>query len=131
MKDPFAYIFRFCCDPGFNDEAELAALDRYADEACVDDVAVFANVEELNTGHMDRDEQDRYLTLMTRVRDLLAGRGISFSVNQWHSVMHADLGKQLGPEQPFRPKVRRKKRLRKNRMSTYSKPRLSVTMPLL
>ena len=105
MKDPFAYIFRFCCDPGFNDQAELAALDRFVDEALVDDVAVFANVEELNTGHMGREEQDLYLALMTRVRDLLAGRGISFSVNQWHSVMHADLGKRLGEEQPFRPMV--------------------------
>lgn len=105
MKDPFSYIFRFCCDPGFNDTAELAALDRYVDEACVDDVAVFANVEELNTGHMSYEEQDVYLDLMTRVRDLLAPQGISFSVNQWHSVMHADLGKRMREDQHFRPMV--------------------------
>ena len=29
MKDAFSYVFRFCCDPGFNDETEIAALDRY------------------------------------------------------------------------------------------------------
>ena len=61
MSDPFRYIFRFCCDPGFNDEAEMQALKRYVREAHIDDVAVFANVQELNTGHMTREEQDVYL----------------------------------------------------------------------
>ena len=75
MSDPFRYIFRFCCDPGFNDEAEIQALKRYVREAHIDDVAVFANVEELNTGHMTREEQDVYLRLMERVRDLLAEHG--------------------------------------------------------
>ena len=46
-KDPFQYIFRFCCDPGFNDAEEIPALLRYVDEADIDDVAVFANVEEI------------------------------------------------------------------------------------
>ena len=50
--DPFVYSFRFCCDPDFNDRRELESLGRYIPEALVDDVAVFCNVEELNTGHM-------------------------------------------------------------------------------
>ena len=50
--DSFIYSFRFCCDPDFNDQRELESLDRYITEACIDDVAVFCNVEELNTGHM-------------------------------------------------------------------------------
>ena len=37
-KDPFQYIFRFCCDPGFNDAEEIPALLRYVDEADIDDV---------------------------------------------------------------------------------------------
>ena len=49
MSDPFRYIFRFCCDPGFNDRSELESLERYVREARIDDVAVFANVQELNT----------------------------------------------------------------------------------
>lgn len=105
MSDPFRYIFRFCCDPGFNEEAELEALERYVQEACIDDVAVFANVEELNTGHMTPGEQQVYLRLMTQVRDLLAGMGLTFSVNHWHSVMHADLGKRMDPAMGFRPMV--------------------------
>ena len=63
-KDPFQYIFRFCCDPGFNDKEEIDALMRYVDEADVDDVAVFCNVEEINTGHMSFSEQDVFLNMM-------------------------------------------------------------------
>lgn len=104
-KSPFRYIFRFCCDPGFNDSQEIDALLRYVEEAEVDDVAVFANVEEINTGHMSFTEQDTFLALMEKLQPLLAQRGITMSVNQWHSVMHADLGKRLRPDQPFRPMV--------------------------
>ena len=104
-KDPFQYIFRFCCDPGFNDVEEIEALNRYVDEAAIDDVAIFANVEEINTGHMSFEEQDVFLAMMEQVRDLMAQKGITISVNHWHSVMHADLGKQFAPDQPFRPMV--------------------------
>lgn len=104
-NDPFKYIFRFCCDPGFNDQEEIDALMKYVDEAEVDDVAVFCNVEEINTGHMSLSEQDVYLNLMRSLRPLLEEKGITMSVNHWHSVMHADLGKKFAPDQNFRPMV--------------------------
>ena len=62
--DPYVYSFRFCCDPDFNDQRELESLDRFVEEAAVDDVAVFCNVEEINTGHMTAAEQERYLKLL-------------------------------------------------------------------
>ena len=37
--DPYVYSFRFCCDPDFNDQRELESLDRFVEEAAVDDVA--------------------------------------------------------------------------------------------
>lgn len=104
-RDPFKYIFRFCCDPGFNDQEETQAMSRYADEADIDDVAVFANVEEINTGHMSFQEQDTYIAMMAQLKDVLAEKGVTISVNQWHSVMHADLGKRFRPDQRFRPMV--------------------------
>ena len=104
-KDPFQYIFRFCCDPGFNDQEEIEALMDYVDAADVDDVAVFCNVEEINTGHMSFTEQDIYLNLMRSLQPLLEQKGITMSVNHWHSVMHADLGKKFAPDQNFRPMV--------------------------
>lgn len=103
--DPFVYSFRFCCDPDFNDRRELESLERYIPEACIDDVAVFCNVEELNTGHMTLSEQDRWLKLLEDVRRVTDRHGAALSVNHWHSIMHADLGKAMSPELPFRPMV--------------------------
>ena len=105
MPDAFRYCFRFCCDPGFNDEIELPKLAAFCEEAQVDDVMVFINVEELNTGHMDEAEQDVWLDLLARIRPLLRERGITMSVNHWHSLMHADLGKTFRADQPFRAMV--------------------------
>ena len=105
MKQTFCYSFRFCCDPYANQERELDALKVFARQAQVDDVAVFCNVEELNTGHMREQEQVVFLQLLDAVKSAVAEQGISVSVNHWHSLMHADLGKQLPPDQPFRPMV--------------------------
>ena len=105
MPDAFRYCFRFCCDPGFNDEIELPKLAAFCEEARIDDVMVFVNVEELNTGHMDEAEQDTWLALLGRIKPLLDARGITLSVNHWHSLMHADLGKRFRADQPFRAMV--------------------------
>lgn len=104
-RDAFCYSFRFCCDPGFNDRTESEALLRFVDEAAVDDVAVFANVQEINTGHMDASEQRVYIEMMRSLQESLAKKGITLSVNQWHSIMHADLGKRLRSDQAFRRMV--------------------------
>ncbi len=104
-KDAFCYTFRFCCDPGFNDRTESEALLRFVEEAVIDDVAVFANVEELNTGHMDEAEQRVYLDMMRALQPGLEQKGVTLSVNHWHSIMHADLGKRLRDDQPFRRMV--------------------------
>ena len=105
MSDSFRYIFRFCCDPDFNGREETGALLRLVQEAGIDDVCVFANVQELNTGHMTYAEQETWLRLMEDLSRRLKPLGVTLSVNQWHSVMHADLGKALPPHQPFRPMV--------------------------
>ncbi|PKM38852.1 MAG: hypothetical protein CVV04_13025 [Firmicutes bacterium HGW-Firmicutes-9] len=105
MPDAFRYCFRFCCDPGFNDQVELPKLLGFCDEAHVDDVMVFVNVEEINTGHMDEAEQDIWLDLLERIKKPLDERGITLSVNHWHSLMHADLGKHFRANQSFRAMV--------------------------
>lgn len=104
-KDPFQYIFRFCCDPGFNDQQEIDAMVRFADEASIDDVALFCNVEELNTGHMSYTEQEVFLELIQRLQSRLCHKDITVSVNQWHTLMPGDIGIPFGPDQNFRPMV--------------------------
>lgn len=103
MNQSYCYSFRFCCDPGFNDRREIASLRRFVREAQIDDVAVFCNVEELNTGHMTEEEQETiWLRLLCDVQAALAPEGVQLSVNHWHSLMHADLGKTL-PAEPAVP----------------------------
>jgi len=105
MNDPFCYSFRFCCDPWLNEARELESLARFCREAAIDDVSVFCNVEEINTGHTTPDEQAVYLRLLERTRAAVAPLGVTVSVNPWHSLMHADLGKSLRPGQNFRRMV--------------------------
>ena len=106
MNQSYCYSFRFCCDPGFNDRREIASLRRFVREAQIDDVAVFCHVEELNTGHMTEEEQETiWLRLLCDVQAALAPEGVQLSVNHWHSLMHADLGKTLPQSQPFRRMV--------------------------
>jgi hypothetical protein len=99
--DPFGYLFRFCCDPFFNGEREIESLKRFAQEARIDDVAVFCGVQELNTGHTGEKEQLAYLKLLFSVRESLP-ENVTVSVNQWHTLMHMDAGKSLAPGQDFR-----------------------------
>ena len=102
MNDRFQISFRFCMDPGFREEEDLKLLLRFVREARVDDVMVFVNVEELNTGHTTPEEQERYKELIARIKGLLTPENATVSVNPWHTVMHADLGKFLRPGQDFR-----------------------------
>ena len=102
MSKTYEYIFRFCCDPGFNDKEEIARLESFVDEALIDDVAVFANVQELNVGHMTFEEQDVFLDLIKNVMSSMKKKDITVSVNHWHSLMHADIGKKLREAHNFR-----------------------------
>lgn len=78
MNQSYCYSFRFCCDPGFNDRREIASLRRFVREAQIDDVAVFCNVEELNTGHMTEEEQETiWLRLSATCRPRLRRRACS------------------------------------------------------
>lgn len=104
MNQSYCYSFRFCCDPGFNDRREIASLRRFVREAQIDDVAVFCNVEELNTGHMTEEEQETiWLRLLCDEQAALSPEGVQLSVNHWHSLMHADLGKTLAAEPAVPP----------------------------
>lgn len=102
MQDSFKYLLRFSCDPGYNDHTEILSLLNYVDVARIDDVAVFANVEEINTGYTLPHEQELFMKMMAEIKPLLDLKGITFSINSWHTIMHADFGKVLSPEHNFR-----------------------------
>ncbi len=98
----YLYSLRLALDPGWTDEAGLAVLPELIGAGRIDDVMVFANVEELNTGHTDEAERLRYRDLAERVAAVAAPAGATMSLNPWHTVMHGDYGKHLRPGQDFR-----------------------------
>ena len=98
----YLYSLRFAVDPGWTDEFSHALLPDYIRDARIDDVMVFANVEELNTGHTDVAERAAYRDLAERTGRIAASAGASMSINPWHTVMHGDYGKRLRDGQDFR-----------------------------
>ncbi|MDQ7993043.1 MAG: hypothetical protein AAGC63_15280 [Propionicimonas sp.] len=98
----YLYSLRLALDPGWTDERGLADLPRFIEAARIDDVMVFANVEELNTGHTDDLERAVYRDLAERTAGVAATAGASMSLNPWHTVMHGDYGRKLRAGQDFR-----------------------------
>lgn len=98
----YVYSLRFAVDPGWTDEFSLDLLPDYIRDARIDDVMVFANVEELNTGHTDLAERAAYRDLAERTGRIATAAGASMSINPWHTVMHGDYGKRLREGQDFR-----------------------------
>lgn len=98
----YLYSLRFAVDPGFTDEQSLEELPKFIAAAAIDDVMVFANVEELNTGHTDDAERVVFAELARRTAAVARGAGASMSLNPWHTIMHGDYGKRLRDGQDFR-----------------------------
>ena len=81
MRDAYQYIFRFCCDPGFNDVEETEALLRLVQEAQIDDVCVVRKGDDQigNSGadianHHAADHQQRHASeLPARQQDQAHG----------------------------------------------------------
>lgn len=101
----YLYSLRFAVDPGFTDARALADLPAFIEAAEIDDVMVFANVEELNTGHTDAVEREVFADLARRTAALSAEGGATMSLNPWHTIMHGDYGKKLRDGQNFRRMV--------------------------
>ncbi|MDR1061109.1 MAG: hypothetical protein LBL83_07855 [Clostridiales bacterium] len=101
MAGDFMYSFRFAGDPSFAPERDARDLARFAREALVDDVAVFIEPQDLSTGHMAPEELEPFAAWLERLAGALRPEGVTLSVNQWHTLMHCDLGQAMRPGQAF------------------------------
>ena len=101
----YLYSLRLALEPGRGDDHSLALLPGYVEAGRIDDVMVFANVEELNTGHTDLAERAVFRDLAVRTADAARRAGATMSINPWHTVMHGDYGKRLREGQDFRTMV--------------------------
>ena len=101
MDNPFKYLLRFTLAPGVEEDARLEALLRFSEKAKIDNVMFFIRGEELSCGHTPLSEVDRWLETIQRAGEKLADIGVTFSVNPWETVLHADEGGSLDPTQNF------------------------------
>ncbi len=101
-RDGYKYALRVCIAPGHYEDKRIAALIDFCARAAIDEVVVFSNCEEINTGHIDLDEMQAWLGVARRIQSAVAGYGIGFSLNPWSTILHTDRGRRLKPGQDFR-----------------------------
>lgn len=97
----FAYMLRYCMEPGFCEQDRLEKLLAFCRQTQTTDVMFFYNSEELNRGHYTPEELDLWLDLIARMKPILAQEGITTSINPWATVLHTDRGRTLRPGQDF------------------------------
>jgi len=98
---PFNYTLRIVVAPGFHEEDNLRRIVEFCAAARVDEVMLFTNCEEINTGHLDAAELRTWTGVIVRSAAVLRAAGLVVSVNPWETLLHADRGRTLKPGQRF------------------------------
>ncbi len=101
LKSQFSYILRVCIQPGFREKERMKELLRFCREGLVDDVMFFIDCEDLNEGHITKEEAKPWLDLIKGAKEQLEPLGITTSINPWVTLNHADRGRQLKKGQDF------------------------------
>lgn len=101
LKSNFLYILRFCIEPGHKEKEKLEELIDFCKTALIDDVMFFIDCEDLNQGHITKEELMPWLDLIKEAKEVLDPMGITTSINPWITLNHADRGRILKPGQNF------------------------------
>jgi len=97
----FRYILRFGIQPGFHEDRRLETLIEFCKEASIDEVMFFIGPEELNSGHLTKEEAEPWLEGIAKAKRLLDPIGIKTSINPWATLLHTDRGRRLKSGQNF------------------------------
>jgi hypothetical protein len=100
-KMSFRYILRFSVDPGYEEDKALSMAMDFCAKAAIDDITFFCAPEELSQGHLTNEEQERFVGFFKKAKVLTGERGMTFSINNWTTLYHADRGRKLRPGQNF------------------------------
>ena len=101
LKSLFSYILRVCIQPGHREEEKIEDLLRFCRQGLIDDVMFFIDCEDLNQGHIRKEEVKPWLDLIVKVKKELNAMGITTSINPWVTLNHADRGRKLKEGQDF------------------------------
>ena len=97
----FRYILRYYIDPGFHEDERIAELIDFCRQAAIDEVMLFFNAEEMNTGHWQLQELYQWLPLAKKIKAALAQIGVDISLNPWTTLVHDGRGRRLKPDQDY------------------------------
>ncbi len=97
----FWYSLRYTMQPGRHESAHFERLLSFCESARIDDVMFLINGEELNQGHLTREETGPWMDMIARGKELLKPLGITTSINPWPTLLHCDRGRTLHSGQDF------------------------------
>ena len=100
-KTTFRYILRQMIDPSFDSQARIEELVTFCRENSIEDVMLFMDAEELNTGHPLKTELEPYIGMAKILKNKLCQAGIELSLNPWVTLHHDARGRKLKPFQNF------------------------------
>lgn len=101
MRNEFFYTLRFAMQPGRHEQDHFDRLLAFCNAARIDDVMFFINGEELNLGHLTREETKPWMEMIARGKALLQPLGFTISINPWPTLLHGDRGRTLREGQKF------------------------------
>lgn len=97
----YIYSLRIGLCPDFMAEEKFEQLLEFCRQSGIDDVQFFINMEEVNDGHLTKEETRPWLEMIAGFLPRLRAQGITVSLNPWITTLHTDRGRTLKPGQNF------------------------------
>ncbi len=96
-------MLRFTIDPGCMVKERIEELVDFCKSAKVSDVMLITCAEELNTGHVTKEEfVSTWAKVFENAKEALEAVGVTASLNPWATTLHCDRGRTLAKSQNFR-----------------------------
>ncbi len=95
------FMLRYTLLPDETRSERIRELVEFCRETGVQEVVFFINAEEFNDGHLTAEETRVWLEAIEEAKEKLEEIGVLTSLNPWHTLLHADRGRRLKPDQDF------------------------------
>ncbi len=105
QRMPVRYTLRIQFGPHQDTALVRDQLLKLCQVGKADEVMFFLFAEELNDGHESLERVAQWLDAIRPWKSALESCGIEVSLNPWHTLLHADRGRRLRPDQPWQPMV--------------------------
>lgn len=102
MSTPyFYYSLRLGVDPKNWTDKKMSELKQLIHSAGLNDINLIINSEELNVGHITKEQLAPWLRLTEKFKEELEPLGVRISMNPWTTILHSDRGRVLSDTMNF------------------------------